>query len=95
MRQPVLLPASQRLTRAQAFIKGAHNSAHFHILSLCAAGRDEGSFRFEADHFVEQIGFYARLRRAVAQLGHDLNGVRIAVTDFTGGRLTATLDDQV
>lgn len=51
---PVLLAASHRVTRAQKFnVPGA--SAHFRLLALCAAGRDEGTFRFEARQWVEQF----------------------------------------
>lgn len=93
-REPVLLAASHRLTRAQAF-PGAHSWAHFRVLSLCAAGRDEGWLRFEARQLVEQIAFYAGLVRAATQLGRELGDIRVAVTDFTGGRLTALLEEQV
>ena len=93
-REPVLLAASQRVTRAQVFT-GSRVSASFRLLSLCAGGRDEGSFRFEATQLVEQIVFYVRLIREVAQLGCHLSEIRVALTDFSEGRLTATLEDQV
>jgi hypothetical protein len=93
-RDPVLLAASQRLTRAQVF-SGARVWAHFRVLSLCAAGRDEGNFRFESRQLVEQIGFHVRLLQELAQLGRDIGAVRIAVTDFSDGSLTALLEGQV
>jgi hypothetical protein len=93
-REPVRLAASQRVTRAQVFT-GPRMTAHFRILALCAAGRDEGSFRFEATELVEQIAFYVRLVREVAQLGCELTEIRVALTDFSEGRLTAILEDQV
>ncbi len=93
-REPVLLAASHRLIRAQLF-EGAHSWPHFRVVSLCAAGRDEGWLRFEARQLVEQIAFYARLVRAAVQLGRELGAIRVAVTDFTGGRLTTMLEDQV
>jgi hypothetical protein len=93
-REPVLLAASHRLTRAQVF-NGPRLTPHFRVVSLCAAGRDEGSFQFEATQLVEQIAFYVRLIREVAQLGCHLSEIRVALTDFSEGRLTATLEDQV
>ncbi len=93
-REPVLLAASHRLTRGQAF-PGAHSWAHFRALALCAAGRDQGWLRFEAAQLVEQIGFYARLVRAMTQLGRDWGAVRVAVTDFTDGALSRVLEEQV
>lgn len=92
-REPVLLAASQRVTRSQVF-KGAGLSSHFRLFSLCAAGRDEGSYRFESQHLLEQMSFYVRLVWAVAQLGSRFRDIRVAVTDFSGG-LTATLEEQV
>jgi hypothetical protein len=93
-REPVLLAASHRLTRAQRF-DGPRMWAHFRILSLCAAGRDEGSFRFESDQLVAQIGFHIRLLQALATLGLIFDRVRVAVTDITDGRLTETLEAQI
>src|SRR5438067_4257393 len=78
-RDAVLLAASQRVTRAQVFT-GPRMSASFRLLSLCAAGRDEGSFQFEAAHLVEQIAFYVRLIRDVAQAGCHFSGIRVALT---------------
>jgi hypothetical protein len=84
-REPVLLAASHRLTRAQAF-KGAGFSAHFRILSLCAAGRDEGSFEFEARRLLEQISFYLSLLAQLRSLGSTFSQPRIAITDLTESR---------
>ena len=93
-RAPVRLAAAHRLTRAQQ-IAGARSWAHFRVLSLVAAGRDEGDLRFETRALVEQIAFYARLVDGVAALGRRLADVRVAVTDVTDGRLTDTLETQV
>ncbi len=93
-RDPVLLAASHRLTRAQRF-EGPRSWAHFRVVALCAAGRDAGWLRFETRQLVEQVAFYARLVEAMAQLGRELGAVRVAVTDFTGGRLTALLEERV
>ena len=93
-REPVLLAASQRVTRSQVF-KGAGLSPHFRLFSLVAAGRDEGSYRFEARQLLEQTSFYVRLVRGAAGFGSRLADIRVAVTDFTGGRLTSELEELV
>jgi hypothetical protein len=93
-REPVLLAASQRVTRSQVF-KGAGLSPHFRLFSLVAAGRDEGSYRFEARQLLEQMSFYVHLVQGVAQLGSHFRGIRVAVTDFTEGRLTPTIEEHV
>ena len=82
------------MTRARVFT-GSRLWAHFRVLSLCAAGRDEGPFRFESKQLVEQIAFYVRLVQEVAQLDGHLSEVRVAVTDLTEGHLSATPEDQV
>jgi hypothetical protein len=92
--EPVLLAASHRVTRAQAF-KGAGLLSHFRLLTLCAGGRDQGSFRFEGRHLTEQIGFYVCLIQEVAKISGRFGAIRVAVTDFTDGQLTATLEEQV
>lgn len=56
----VLLHTSQRQTRAQVF-GGPREMAHFRLLGLAAAGRDEGSFRFESEALVAQIGYLLHL----------------------------------
>jgi hypothetical protein len=93
-RAPVLLAASQRVTRAQVF-GGKRSWAHFRLLSLCAAGRDTGSFRFQSSQLVEQITFQARLLRELARWGRVYSSIRIAVTDFTDGRLHDALEASV
>src|SRR5262249_45262405 len=65
------------------------------VLSLCAAGRDEGSFGFEARNVAEQIAFHVQLIHAVAELGIELAPVRVAVSDFTNGQLAAVLEQEV
>jgi hypothetical protein len=65
---------------------------HFRLLALVTAGRDEGSYRFQAEALAEHAG---------ALLGiladHGLTGVRLPVTDLSGGRhrpaLGRVLDD--
>lgn len=93
-RAAVLLAASQRVTRSQVF-KGSGFASHFRLLSLCAAGRDEGSYLFESRHLLEQIAFFVRLVQQVAELGSRFQKVRVVVIDFTAGRLKATLEERV
>jgi hypothetical protein len=56
----VKLCSSQRLTRAQPF-EGKSFSAHFCIIALCTAGKDEGNDKFETESLVEHINFYIRI----------------------------------
>jgi hypothetical protein len=60
-----------------------------------AAGRDEGSFRFETASLVEQIGFYLRLLEETGRLGYRLGRVRVGVTDLEDGRQERALDEHV
>jgi hypothetical protein len=92
--QSVLLAASQRVTRAQAF-GGPGLSAHFRLVSLCAAGRDEGAYRFESRQLVEQIAFCVRLIQEAATVGAGLRPIRVAITDFTDGVLGGALEERV
>jgi hypothetical protein len=93
-RERVRLCASHRLVRGQAY-RSARASAHFRLLGLCAAGRDEGSFQFETTSLVEQIDGYLRLLHAAARLGCHIDRVRVAVTDLDQGRRERALDEQV
>ena len=56
----IKLCSSQRVTRAQSFA-GEYFSAHFSLLALCTAGRDEGNEKFETESLDEHISFYLRL----------------------------------
>jgi hypothetical protein len=94
VRDPVLLAASCRHTRAQA-LPGPRMFAHFRILAMCAAGRDEGDLRFESNRLVEQIAFYARLVEGLEALGLRYSDLRVAITDFSGGRRSAAIEDQI
>jgi hypothetical protein len=60
----VRLCASHRMLRGQAY-DDPGLAAHFALLGLCTAGRDEGSLRFEAAALAEHIGFYTRLLGAL------------------------------
>lgn len=58
----VRLAATHRVIRAQPF-EGRGTMAHFALLSLCTAGGDEGSLRFETSMLAEQIS--VQLRRCL------------------------------
>ncbi len=90
----VLLAASQRLTRAQQFA-GSRSWAHFRLLSLCAGGRDGGSFSFEVESAVTQLRFHLRYLEALIAAGWKLSAPRIAVTDFSDGRLLPILERSI
>src|SRR5262245_57638771 len=55
----VRLCAFHRLLRGQRY-EDPSFAAHFALLGLTTAGRDEGSFAFEAAALAEHIGFYVR-----------------------------------
>jgi hypothetical protein len=93
-KEPVLLASSHRLLRAQQF-SGPRSFAHFRVLSLCAAGRDEGSFRFETTRLLEHLCFYLELLRALARQGGNLMRFRVAVTDLTNDTYGAVLEERV
>jgi hypothetical protein len=75
----VKLGTSHRLLRAQKF-EGPASFQHFCIFTLCTAGRDEGSFKFEAEALVEQLDFYARLLSKAGKLGYTIQNVRVSIT---------------
>jgi hypothetical protein len=93
-RERVHLCASHRVVRGQVF-GGPASFPHFRLLGLCAAGRDEGSFQFEASSLVEQIAFYTRLLQEAARLGYHAHQFRIAITDLEDGQRTQALKEQV
>lgn len=76
-RERVRLCASHRLVRAQPFPEGW--SAHFRLLALTIAGRDEGSFRFEIESLCEQLSALLAVLAHVPQ-------ARLTVTDLGGRR---------
>ena len=79
--QPVHLAASHRVVRPQlAEAKGL--LPHFRLLSLCSAGRDTGSLRFETDALALHVGFHLTALRA--HLGPSV-GLRVALTAWSPG----------
>jgi hypothetical protein len=55
--QKTKLCSGQRLMRAQSF-EGEYFSAHFCVVALCTAGKDEGNSKFEIESLNEHIAFY-------------------------------------
>ncbi len=94
-RERVCLCASQRVVRGQAIPDAPGMLAHFRLLGLCAAGRDEGSFQFETSSLREHLAFYIQLLRALPHIGCEAQQIRIALTDLEEGRRTRTLAEQV
>ncbi len=70
-------------------------AAHFTLLGLCTAGRDEGSFAFETTALAEQIGVHLDILDDVRVLGHRVAAVRVSITDLTAGRHRGALLENV
>jgi hypothetical protein len=84
---PVRLATSQQQVRAQGL--GPGQTAHFRLLALCSASRDEGSFGFESGALVEHVAYLAALVARVRPGWH----IDVAVTDLAGS--PARLERQV
>ncbi|WP_217370774.1 hypothetical protein [Nonomuraea antri] len=93
-RRRVRLASIHRVVRAQKFA-GPGMSAHFALLALATAGRDEGSFSFETGTLAEQIRVHLDLLESVGELGYRIAAIRVLVTDLTGGRHREVLREQV
>jgi hypothetical protein len=80
----VRLAAAQQVVRAQRFPAGW--SAHFGLFAMVAAGRDEGSCRFEQAVLAEQLRFAVAGLRAA-----ELPRVQVALTPLSeaGERIAA------
>jgi hypothetical protein len=87
----VRLAAVQRVVRAQQ-IAGAGRSAHFSLLGLVTAGRDEGSYVFERHAVAEHLSWAAR---GLAAAG--LAEVQLAVTPLSeaGERMAAAVAEEL
>ncbi len=75
----VKLGTSHRQLRAQKF-EGPASFQHFSIFTLCTAGRDEGSFKFETEALLEQVDFYVRLLDKAGELGYTIKDIRVSIT---------------
>ena len=93
-RERVRLCTSHRVVRGQAY-QNPVLSPHFHLLGLCVAGRDEGSFQFETTSLVEHITFYLNLLRETARYGYSAGQFRVTLTDLEQGRKERTLKEHV
>jgi hypothetical protein len=93
-RDRVRMGATHRVTRAQQF-EGRGTMAHFALLALCTAGRDEGSLRFETAALVEQIELELDVIGRAHVAGAQVSDVRVSVTDLTGGRHRDALRERV
>ncbi|MGH3485017.1 MAG: hypothetical protein ACRDPQ_17500, partial [Nocardioidaceae bacterium] len=91
---PVRLGATHRVTRAQVF-EGPATMAHFALLALCSASRDEGSLSFETTALVEQIEVHLDVLDRAVDVGCEVVDVRVSVTDLTEGRHRPALQEQV
>lgn len=85
----VRLATSHRVVRAQPF-EGPASYQHFRLLGLVTAGRDEGSYRFEAESLLEQLDLLVRLLVAAG-----VREPRVALTDLEDGRRTPALETGV
>jgi len=74
---PVRLAAIQRVVRAQQIAR-AGNFAHFSLLGLVTAGRDDGGHRFERDAVAEHVGAIVAGLKAVP-----FREVQLALTPLT------------
>jgi hypothetical protein len=90
----VRLCASHRLIRGQSVPAGQGLSQHFRVFALCAAGRDTGSLRFEAESMTEQLGFYLRVLTG-SRLGLGALRVRVTLVEPDGGGMLARLQERV
>lgn len=86
--ETVRLCASQRVVRAQVF-QGPATFPHFRLFSLCTAGRDQGSYRFELEALTEQIEFYLRLLTQARVAGYRLQTIKTSLTAFDESRYEA------
>lgn len=75
------LATVQRVVRAQTF-EGPLSFAHFSLLGLISAGRDEGSYTFERRELAAHAVMLGR-----CLLATDPDEIIVTVTDWTGGAL--------
>lgn len=84
--RPVKLFTSQRLVRGQFFREG-DSFAHFRILGLCSAGRDQGSFRFESESLQQQVEFCLKFFHEALKRGYRISDIRVVFTALDAIRI--------
>lgn len=87
--EAVHLAASHRLLRTQ-YYRNPNLSSHFKVFSLCSAGRDRGSFGFEAEALGLHIAFYLS---AIAAFVDGAVPLRVSVTRLESGTTLAAVAD--
>jgi len=92
--QLVRLCSSHRLVRGQFFDQPGL-LAHFRLMALTTAGRDEGSFRFELRALRDHVRAHLRLLDAAATKGLLIDRVLVSFTDLTAGRRREVLEGEV
>ena len=90
----VRLCASQRLVRAQAY-ENESALAHFRLIGLCTAGRDQGSRCFELESLFEHVDFNLRFLEALRTGGARIEGLRASITPLPDGLEPAAVASQV
>lgn len=93
-RERVRLAATSRVVRAQP-PPGPGMWAHFALLGLCTAGRDEGSFVFQTAALAEHLAAHLDVLDGARELGYRIEAVRVLITDLSGGRHRPALGDRV
>ena len=87
----IRLCSSHRVLRAQLF-KGPASFPHFKLLCLCVAGRDTGSYTFEAETLREQTSFYIELLTKVREMDIQTSAIRI-VFEIFDQNISAKVED--
>ncbi|MDQ2806152.1 MAG: hypothetical protein M3Z04_04420 [Chloroflexota bacterium] len=92
--EQVRLCTSHRLLRAQYYNRPGMR-AHFQIFALCTAGRAAAGYRFELAALLEQITCYLALLAAVAEIGYQVQEVRVVFTDLPDPAFAERLQEGV
>ena len=83
--EKIKICTSHRVVRAQTFNEpGAY--AHFKLLALVSAGRDEGSFYFEVANVHEHLDFYIKLLHGCSSVGLKIHDIRVHIYDLENNR---------
>lgn len=78
---PTKLCSSHRLLRAQN-VEGPATFPHFRIFSLCTAGRDRGTLKFETESLLEHLTFYTKMFLKAEEFQLTVNQLKICLTAF-------------